>query len=146
MTELEYKPYRIIYPPIVAGDESELRRDYPSATIHRSPRGSISATWTYMQVVNIPTPAEIELFERTRNRAIPQDERGFDVRDSGVARSVKTSMKAAEEAKIEVAKAKLREKDAERRRKKEEERQNQGVEPEPSGSVQIQPSEDMKDE
>jgi hypothetical protein len=92
---MEYKPYRIISPIVIAVNDSALARImFPSAIIKTVKRTTI-IKWKVGQVVNTPTDQEIALFNSNSFKfaqIIPQAEGGFDLRESGVARSIESSL------------------------------------------------------
>ena len=111
-----YKPYRVLQTFTTSGrDEKVMRRRYPNAKRYeKSPgvRRSCSAVYE-PGIINVPSAHEVEIFKMFSNKvvvAIPQDGRGFDRRDSGVARSVKTSARARDDGALEAHKRNMADK------------------------------------
>lgn len=107
MSPKGYTPYRIAAPFEVSGpDRRAMRRKYPHAGRIAPSRASRRQFVARFEpgVVNSPTPAERALFLRMPKAVvapIPQDPRGFDRRDSGVARSFQGGVKGRRDAAAE---------------------------------------------
>ena len=111
----EYTPYRIMKSFVVPGpNEAYLMTHFPGGKIKRVGRKrGWQSIYEFKAIVNSPTLAEIRLFEASKHaRLIPQDPGGFDVRDSGIARSIKSSVEGRRNHKVVVAKRKFAEKEA----------------------------------
>ena len=111
----EYTPYRIMKSFVVPGpNEKYLMTHFPGGKIKRVGRKrGWQSIYEFKAIVNSPTLAEIRLFEASKHaRLIPQDPGGFDVRDSGIARSIKSSVEGRRNHKVVVAKRKFAEKEA----------------------------------
>ena len=102
----EYTPFRIMKSFVVPGpNQAYLRANFPSGSIKQVGKNrQWQSIYKFKAVVNSPTPAEIRFFEASGfARLIPQDPGGFDVRDSGIARSIKSSVSARHDHKITMA-------------------------------------------
>ncbi len=103
----DYKPYRILQPFVtVVRDSDDILACYP----HGKRGARMVATGTVgivfsEGVIDAPTEEEIALFSlpslSKSVKPIPQDKRGFDLRSSGVARSIKGSQRGREAGIVE---------------------------------------------
>ena len=121
---LEYKPFRIMKPfAVTARSPQDMATRYPNAAnVKKLGKYTYEAQYRLLAVVNIPSESELVLFSNKIlkvAREIPQDPRGFDVRDSGIARSVKSSLEARKDAGLVIARRKFALKEAEKKVVKE---------------------------
>jgi hypothetical protein len=97
MRKLRYKPFRIVKDCSVRGPKDVLKEKFPEGKLRAVGAGQFEASYAYKAVVNMPSDEEINFFTKTGTVLaveIPQDPRGMDKRDSGLARSVKSSVQA----------------------------------------------------
>lgn len=99
---MTYTPYRIMGHIItVVTDSDDVTMCYPHGDIkdRNQATGQVAIAY-HPKVIDAPTDEERELFDLLKDTGkvapIPQDPRGFDVRDSGVARSIDSSKKGRE--------------------------------------------------
>lgn len=112
-----YKPYRILQPiHVVIDDGDDMRECYPHGVFNRQRRitpGRVAVLYN-PGVIDAPTEEEMALFDLPMLadfvKQIPQDPRGFDVRDSGLARSIETSLAGRERGIMESFERKSRSK------------------------------------
>lgn len=105
----DYRPYRIMQKFEVVGEYTDLKSKYPHARTTKPARNNIGGHAAVFEVgiINNPTNEEVAIFDvmpKMVVRAIPQDNRGFDKRDSGVARSIRTSVQARERTLLDPGK------------------------------------------
>ncbi len=106
----EYTPYRIMKSFVVPGpNEKYLMTHFPGGKIKRvGKKRGWQSIYAFKSVVNSPTPAELGLFKASKHaRLIPQDPGGFDVRDSNLARSIKSSVEGRRKHLLVAAKRKF---------------------------------------
>jgi hypothetical protein len=107
----EYKPFRVMHKfSVPSTDLKKIERDYPNGIISQNGKMYFANYKTHM-IINRPSESEISLFAIKRDKIpfaleIPQDIRGFDLRTSGLARSVKSSKEAREKALVDIAREK----------------------------------------
>ena len=119
----EYTPFRIMKSFVVPGpNQAYLRANFPSGSINQVGKNrQWQSIYRFKQVVNSPTPSESAFFLSSGyGRLIPQDPGGFDRRDSGIARSIKSSVDARQEHRITMGRRKFAEEEAAVRKKNAE--------------------------
>ena len=103
-----YKPYRILQKVIIVVDDSDdMRMCYPHGKVAGKTKSTRKVAIAYNPgVINAPTEEEKKFFDLAHvaksAKPIPQDSRGFDVRASGLARGIKSSIKGREDGIIEM--------------------------------------------
>ena len=116
MRKLVYRPFRMVRDMAVRGSADQLRENFPNGKMRPVSGGQFETTYAKQAVINMPSEAEIAMFGaavRPYALEIPQDPRGMDSRESGLARSVRTSMAAKDECERMIARQQAEE--AERR-------------------------------
>ena len=97
---IEYTPYRITgHLVAVVTDADDIIMCYPNGRAGKPNRDTGKIPIHYGPgVIDAPTDEEKEFFALVgdKARAIPQDPRGFDVRDSNMARSFESSKRGRE--------------------------------------------------
>lgn len=99
--EPRYHPFRILkYFEVGSSDRRKLARDCRNAKRIRRKRGMNYAIYEPLQVIDVPTEFELAMLTTSKPLAaeIPQTANGIDKRDSGIARSPRTSRRARNNA------------------------------------------------